>query len=336
VRLYENADRLVVSFRPRTLHPAVVDDAVAFGLGLVRGPTRGRLMSQLNASEQLNSRGNELRDAGDIAGAERAYRAAASAAPDWSAPLYNLGLLYKYEGRWRESLVCNQQAATIVADDEATWWNLGIAATALGDWNEARRAWSACGIEIPFGEGAPECNFGKAPIRLDPNGAGEVVWARRLDPARARIGNVPLPTSTFRWGDVVLTDGAPAGQRVFNGRTYPVFDVLSLLVPSGFRTFVIELATSQPEALEALEQCADTRDAAVEDWGSSTRILCAQCSRGTPHEHTESSNHPANPHWGLAARDQRHAKEIITAWLDTASGSDLIKWYEAPTVPCEE
>ncbi len=47
---------------------------------------------------------------------------------------YNLGLEAKYEGRWRESLAHNQQAAKLRDDDEATWWNLAIAATALSDW----------------------------------------------------------------------------------------------------------------------------------------------------------------------------------------------------------
>src|SRR5215213_4307529 len=158
-------------------------------------------MSDLDLAEQLNNEGQQLRDDGDVAGAEAAYRAAASAAPEWSAPVYNLGLLYKYEGRWHESLLFNQQAATLAPDDEASWWNLGIAATALGDWNEARRAWTACGIEVPLGDGAPEFDWGSTPVRLDPNGEAEVVWARRIDPARARIVSVPLPTSPFHWGD---------------------------------------------------------------------------------------------------------------------------------------
>ena len=78
-------------------------------------------MSDFDLAEQLNNEGMQLREDGDIAGAETAYRAAASAAPEWSAPVYNLGLLYKYEGRWQESLSCNQQAAMLAPDDEASW-----------------------------------------------------------------------------------------------------------------------------------------------------------------------------------------------------------------------
>jgi len=287
-------------------------------------------MSDRHLAERLNDEGSELHDARDIAGAERAYRAAAAAAPKWSAPCYNLGLLYKYEGRWQESLQWNQRAAAIAPRNEASWWNLGIAATALGEWDEARRAWTACGIDVPPGVGPPQLHWGQTPIRLDPDGQAEVVWAQRLDPARARIVSVPLPTSPFHWADVVLTDGAEEGERVAGGRTFSVFNVLQLLVPSGFKTFVIELATALPDAVEAFEQCAMTNGGAAEDWGRSTSILCAACSRGTPHEHPPGSSRPAHPHWGLAARDHAHADEIITAWLATTPGADVTIWYEAP------
>lgn len=68
-------------------------------------------MTDFDRAEQFNDDGNRLRVVGDIFGAEAAYRAAASAAPQWSVPVYNLGLIYKYDGRWQESLACNQQAA---------------------------------------------------------------------------------------------------------------------------------------------------------------------------------------------------------------------------------
>ena len=68
-------------------------------------------MSDIDRAEQFNEQSMQLRDSGDIAGAETAYRAAMTAAPEWSAPVYNLGLLYKYECRWEESFTFNQRAA---------------------------------------------------------------------------------------------------------------------------------------------------------------------------------------------------------------------------------
>jgi len=59
---------------------------------------------------------------------------------------YNLGLSAKYEGRWNDSFEQNQLANERRSGDEATLWNLGIAATALRRWDEARAAWRECGI----------------------------------------------------------------------------------------------------------------------------------------------------------------------------------------------
>jgi hypothetical protein len=158
-----------------------------------------------------------------------------------------------------------------------------------------------------------------------------VVWAKRLDPARAQILNVPLPTSDFHWGDIVLTDGAVEGERVVDGRAFPVFNVLQLWQASEFRTFIIELATADEAAITALDRFAEELGGAAENWGTHTSILCRDCSYGRPHHHADGASNPAHPHCGLAARDHAHANEIISDWLRTTPSADLIEWYEAPT-----
>jgi len=288
-------------------------------------------VDDLSRAEELNEAGMRLRDEGDIAGAEAAYRAAMDADPGWSAPVYNLGLLFKYELQWPESLEFNHRATELAPDDEASWWNLGIAATALNNWSEARRAWQACGLTPPEGDGPPDYGWGMTPVRLDPDSEGEVVWARRIDPARSQIFSIPLPTSLFHWSDIVLNDGAVEGERVIGDRKYPVFNVLQKLVPSTHRTYILELVTVDPELLAALGKCAEDRDGAVENWGTTTRILCRACSFGLPHEHADEEAPPAHPHCGLAARDNDHADAIITAWLADNPRADLIAWYEAPS-----
>jgi tetratricopeptide (TPR) repeat protein len=289
-------------------------------------------MSNPDLAEQLNADGMRFRDEGHVARAEAAYRAAMDADPTWSAPLYNLGLLFKYECRWAESLEFNRRATQLAPDDEAAWWNLGIAATAMADWPEARRAWEKCGIEVPAGTGAPEFHWGSTPVRLNPNGDAEVVWARRIDPARARILSVPLPTSPFRWNDIVLNDGAVEGERIVDGRRYPVFNVLQRLEQPPYRTFVLELGDLTPEAKAALETCATHNGGAAEDWGTFTNIMCRACSLGLPDEHTHGDGPPAHPHWGLAARDHDQADAILRMWRDTSPGAEVIVWYEASGV----
>ncbi|HEX6575279.1 MAG TPA: hypothetical protein VF042_09930 [Gemmatimonadaceae bacterium] len=286
-------------------------------------------MKPPRSAEQLNEEGRRLRDEGNVEAAEASYRHAMQEAPAWSVPVYNLGLLYKYERRWAESLELNRQAAEMSPDDQAAWWNLGIAATALSRWEEARTAWSMCGLEPPAGDGAPDFNFGMTPVRLDPEGDAEVVWAHRIDPARGRIASVPLPTSRFKWGDIVLTDGAVEGEREYDGRAYPVFNVLDRLEPSEYETFVIELAAANDVAISELERIAYEKGGAAENWGTHTRILCRDCSFGRPHEHAGEDSPGAHPHCGLAARNAGEAEAIISEWISSTAHADVIRWYAA-------
>ena len=286
-------------------------------------------MSEQTA-EELNDRGSQLKDSGDIAGAEAAYRAAAALAPDWSAPFYNLGLMYKYLGKWRESLEYNKRAAELNPADEASWWNLGIAATALGDWTQARRAWAACDMTAPPGEGAPDFGWGLTPVRLEPEGDAEVVWARRIDPARAEIGSLPLPTSPYRWRDVVLTDGAEEGQRISEGRVYPVFNALQLLTPSFFRTFVIELGTANEHDINALGDLAIEAALGAEYWGNTTHTLCKACSLGLPDGHIDHAAATAFPHFGIAAQNESEVSALLEKWRVGSPTRDVVRFYGVP------
>jgi len=176
----------------------------------------------------FNDRGRKADDLGLSSRAVRFYSFASSIDPGWSAPRYNLGLLYKYLGNWQESLRYNEQAAALSEDDEAAWWNLGIAATALRDWTKARLAWERVGIKLPSGAG--ELNWPPMPacVRLEPKKSGEVVWGERLDPARILVLSVPLPASKYRFRDIVLNDGAANGTRMLNSVEIPVFDELEV------------------------------------------------------------------------------------------------------------
>jgi tetratricopeptide (TPR) repeat protein len=282
----------------------------------------------LNDAERLVEEGRAFSDAGNVVDAERAYRSAADLEPHWSVPFYNLGLLFKYERRWEDSLDFNRRASELAADDQAAWWNRGIAATALGRWAEARSCWERCGLADPGGGNPPDYKLGLTAVRLDPDGDGEVVWGSRLDPARVRLTNIPLPSSTFRWGDIVLHDGAAEGHRIVNGVKAPVFNVLQRLVSSPIHTFIVELASVDDQAVEALEDIAHEMGGAAEHWGMSTRILCRQCSFGAPHVHEGGGSAIAHPHCGLVAPSREVARAILDRWLETNSRADLVTWYE--------
>ena len=264
-----------------------------------------------------NERGRKLDAEGRTEEAIREYLRACELDPSWSVPHYNLGLVYKYAGDWERSLEWNQRAAALDPKDQAGWWNLGIAATALGRWDEARRAWRGCGIDVPEGQGPLDYRCGRTPIRLEPSGEAEVVWAQRLDPARAQLENVPLPEAGFRWRDVVLNDGAPVGYRMLGEIEVSVFNCLALLQPSTYSTYIALVDGAGEDATEALVQLAAGRDLAAEDWTTSVRMLCRACSEGRPHDHHESAPPPkTGPHRvALAAGSRVEADALLADWL---------------------
>lgn len=275
---------------------------------------------KLSASH-YNEKASELKDEGNIAEAIVYYEKAIEAGPDWSVPWYNLGLLYKYEHNWAESLRCNRRAAELDPRDGDTWWNLGIAATALNNWPEARRAWQSFGINIPAGEGPIEDNYGLTPIRINPKGEGEVIWCRRIDPARAIIESIPFAESGHRYSDLLLHDGAPNGYRLLEGREVPVFDELEILLPSEFGTYAVTLDHASTEEIERLSAVFDERGLAAENWQANTRILCRACSEGRPFD--------ANHRHDQAETEQFSASSVCLA-VAAVSGKQinslLLEW----------
>lgn len=270
-----------------------------------------------------NDKARKLERRGKVKEAIEQYRKAALADPSWSAPPYNLGLLFKYQGKWKESLEYNRRAVQISPENKEAWWNFGIAATALGRWNLARQAWRGFGIDVPDGDGPIELPCGSFPIRLNPKGEAEVVWAHRIDPARAILTNIPLPDSDHRWQDLVLHDGAPVGYRKHNGQDVPVFDELQLLEPSPYGTFTASVCLKgKARSATKLVEAATHLDGYAEDWTTSTRILCKKCSEGRPHEmHDNEAAPPSGVHLiGIAATSREHATTIVEAWQSDEIG----------------
>ena len=277
-----------------------------------------------NDANDLNEQGRALAREGRVSEAEAVYREAMARAPDWSVPAYNLGLLLKYQRRWSESLAANRRATDLAPEDEAAWWNLGIAATALEQWATAREAWAHCGLKLPGGESPPSCDYGRVPIRLNPDRDGEVVWAQRIDPARAVLQSIPFAASGFRWGDTVLHDGAAVGHRIRNGREVPVFNVLDRLQPSPFSTYELELALASRADLDALSAAAHSAGGAAENWAATVAFLCRACSEGTVHhDHDRDGAAGALP-CAIAALTDRHLDQILEAWQEVAPQAQVL------------
>ena len=270
-------------------------------------------------ADRLNEQGRVRADAADWDAALSLYRQAVDRVPAYEPAWFNMALVHKQRRQWVQALDCNERAAALGgAEGDPAWWNLGIAATALRRWDAARRAWRRFGIEIPDGAGELQLDFGPAPVRLDPDGRGEVVWGRRVDPARIVVMNVPTPESGHRWGDVVLHDGAPNGERTAGGHVYGVFDELERWQPSAIPTLEVQVTLAGETDAQALADLFGQAGYAAQDWTTSVRVLCRQCSEGYPpqdHEHPAPSFAPER-RFGLAAPPDAAAR-LLSEWAAT-------------------
>jgi hypothetical protein len=269
----------------------------------------------LEEASQLNDRGRELADRDDLEGAAELYRKAIDLVPGYEPAWFNLGLVHKIRGEWAPAMECNRRAAELGGEEgDPSWWNLGIAATALHDWAVARAAWRAFGIDISGDEGEIRQDYGPAPVRLRGE-AGEVVWCLRIDPARAVVRNVPLPGSGHRFGDIVLHDGVPNGERVLGGEVFGVFDELERWQPSEVPTLRVEVVVTADLDGEALTELFDEAGYAAQDWTTTVVAVCRACSEGRVHNEHDVPARPPGPErvFGIGAPPEE-ASRLLQLW----------------------
>ncbi|WP_312320970.1 hypothetical protein [Stenotrophomonas sp.] len=282
--------------------------------------------------EALYDRAYAAFNDGELQLASTLFAELIEASPPGSHLHYMRGLTHKYLRDWPTSLQHNLLAQQLEDEfNEASAWNAGIAATALGNWSEARRQWARCGINIPEGEGPIERDFGLVSVRLNPWGKGETVFARRIDVVRARLLNVPLPESGHRLFDIVLHDGAPTGERRTRDGTVPVFNALQTLQASDHRTYTAFVRSPSAEAMTELLDMELPGIGYVEDWTASMVTLCLRCSYGIPHaDATANAAHEpgaaSNDDWkvernlGIGAQGKAAVERLLANWV--AAGPD--------------
>lgn len=279
--------------------------------------TSEKRADELFAAAKLKS------DAGDEQAALSLYLESLALDRNQPSALYNVGLIYKYRRDWKESLRYNRLAAELRPDDQATNWNIGIAATALREWRIAREAWKRAGITVDDGDAPIVDKFGYTPVRLngfeETDAAVEVVWATRQSPVTACIRNIPTPEARFRFGDVVLHDGAANGTRLYApGDERPVFDVFELFKPSDYITFDAHLIAPHSEAINELEAACEAAGVEMEDWTENLQVLCKACSEGRSHEQHDHS--PRSDEWqierriGFASKDEAKVSAVLEHW----------------------
>lgn len=277
-------------------------------------------------AQKFHKQGQLLSDEGKDLEAIDAYIKAIVLDPSKSESFYNIGLIYKYLGEWNQSLKYNKKAYEIDPEDDSARWNLAIAATALRRWNIARDAWKDDGIPLDDESGPIKMNFGITPVRLNPDASGEVVWATRIDPVRAQIDSVPYKESGFKFGDVVLHDGAAVGHRTVGENEYPVFNVLEIFESSDFSTVVAEVRICSAQDLEKLEAIFSKTSSRFEDWTANIRAICRQCSEGRPHNHHDKElgiQWESERTLGIAAHRDDNILNLLEEWQLVSEGQVL-------------
>jgi hypothetical protein len=194
---------------------------------------------------------------------------------------YDAALARKFLRDWPEAYRLGRYTAAHAAAgrQDPAFWSLGIAATIMRGWVAARAAWEGFGVTLPPGDGPIDGNFGVACVRLACRDSQEVVWVRRLCPTRARVLSIPFDT-TGRYGEIVVHDGEPKGDRVIGERTYRVFDELELFERSEIPTLTVTVTVTDPADLQTLNDLFDADGLGFEPLASG-QVLCACCGEGS-------------------------------------------------------
>jgi hypothetical protein len=274
-------------------------------------------------ARELAQDGYAALEAKDWPEAGRLLAQAAPEAPQQAQAVlwFDAALAYKFARDWPRAYELGKRAAALSprGEHDPAFWNLGIAATVLRDWATARDAWDGFGVGLPPGEGEIVEDLGPTCVRIQTAAGEEVVWANRLCPTRARVTNVPFHPSR-RFGEVVLHDGVPNGERVFDGRTFPVFDEIMLYAPSDTPTLSVLISSGEPSDTQALAASFTDRDFGAE--AASSRVnLCKCCSEGTV-EQVRSFG--AGSQRMLLAAPQDAAREVLDLWQ--AARPDARSW----------
>ncbi len=249
--------------------------------------------------------------------AVKIYRQILDEEPTNDEAHFNIGLIYKRQHDWKRSLYHNQQSAKYDPSFQGAWWNIGIAATMLKEWRIARRAWNHFGLKYEDSDAEITGQIGLTPVRLDPEGRAEVIWCKRIDPARAQIENVPTIESGRHYDDIVLHDGAPNGFRKLQGREVPVFDEIEVIKKSDYLTFDIRIESINPAETAAFEKICEGYSVECENWTMNVGRVCKACSEGRPHERHDHKLEPPKGifRFGLAAKNRQQVEQVLETWV---------------------
>lgn len=240
---------------------------------------------------------------------------------------FDAALAYKLLCDWPRAFELGRAAAASAERGvgDPAFWNLGIAATALHDWDAAREAWLAFGIALKGTQGEVREEFGMTPIRVDPDGKAEVVWAQRICPTRAVVRSVPM-LADRKFGDVILHDGAPNGYRVVGEAKYMVFDEIAVWKPSDIPTWTVVVDCDEAGAEDLAELFA--RHELGAEPATGMKPICSCCSTGEVRQ-DESVAHAAEGQLYFLAAPEQTVFSLLHVWK---SKDEAVRSYRDVTL----
>ncbi len=272
---------------------------------------------QNDAAEQLYRLVVEYDRRGDVYNAVKLCKRLARMTPDWSVPFAFLSRTYRSRMEWKPTLHYCLRAVEHNAFDENLWETLGIAATALGEWETARYAWNQLGFHFKPSKEALNLDLGIIPLRLNPTTQPEVVAARRIDPVRATIESIPQPSSGRRFGDLVLMENKPNGQLYQQHKALAIHDELQLLKSSNWHTFSVLLYTDSVADVDTLANLCLSANLGFDNWSHATRFF-------QPNLHRNVAEYFDQAIFGkmerevflvaVAAKQQREVEKTLQTW----------------------
>ncbi|MCA9535057.1 MAG: hypothetical protein KC593_15300, partial [Myxococcales bacterium] len=217
------------------------------------------------------NRANALRMAGPDRDeeAQRAFAEALAIDPANGHWWFDLGVLHKWRGRFRDGLDCTLRARSRLGETKAVQWNIAICATALGEGDLAAGVWKALGMPVelqpsgmPLVPGLPPMQVrvlakgpGTGPNAAVPDASVsfELVWVAPLSPCHGVVQSATFREAPIDFGDVVLWDGAPVSVLSTPDGPVPRFPLLEILRKGDEERMRFVALCETPGRLAALE-----------------------------------------------------------------------------------
>jgi tetratricopeptide (TPR) repeat protein len=244
---------------------------------------------------------------GDVYHAVKLYKHLIKLVPDWHPPYAKLSELYKLRQDWKATLHYSKKAISLNVQDQTSWWNMGIAATALKKPRLAQRVWQKFGFHLD--QLPPVC------VRILWGNQIEIVTVRPIDPARGIIVNIPHPASERRYQDILFFDREVLGYNVLQKKKIPIHAALGVFKRSTFHTFSCQLQEVERKDIKLLEQLCYEANLGFENWSNLTQVL--NLSKKLPEYYGADftkTTEAGDLLIAIAAQHQRQVEEVLASW----------------------